>query len=77
MSSDYQVVDLFVDKPAVRLPSVIEQLPDTLKKKIRKGRVRMQVDRIQSNLPATPWRRNQRRQRRLPTKLNLQPKFEN
>lgn len=68
---------IVVDKPAVRLPSVIEELPITLKKKIRKGRVRMQVDKIQSNLPATPWRRNRRRQRRPPTKLNLQPKFEN
>ena len=63
---------ILVDKPAVRLPSAIEELPETLKNKFRKGRVRMQVDRFQSDLPVKPWRRN-RGGRRYPTKKDLKP----
>ena len=68
---------IIVDKPAVRLPSVIEEFPNTLKKKFRKGRVRMQVDRFQSDLPAKPWRRNLKRRRRPQPRRNLKPRFDN
>ena len=64
---------IIVDRPAVRLPSVIEELPEMLQKKFRQGRVRMQVDRFQSDLPAKPWRRNRRTRRRYPTKKKLKP----
>jgi membrane associated rhomboid family serine protease len=49
---------IIVDKPAVRLPPVIESIPGKISKRFRRVKRRMQVQRYQSELPAKPWRRN-------------------
>jgi hypothetical protein len=48
---------ILVDKPALRLPSVLESIPGKMSKRLRRIRTRMQVERYQSELPAKPWRR--------------------
>lgn len=53
---------IIVDKPTVRLPPSIEQIPGKVINRLKRGRRRMQVQRYQSELSAKPWRRNRNRQ---------------
>ena len=64
---------ILVDKPAVRLPPSIEQIPGKVGKRLRRSRRRMQMNRYQSELKATPWRRNRRRPP--PRKLDRKPMY--
>ena len=56
---------IIVDKPAVRLPPAIEQIPSKVMKRLKRGRRRMQVQRYQSELSAKPWRKTQRWQQQM------------
>ena len=49
---------MLVDKPTVRLPRSIESIPEKVGKRMRQAKLRMQMDRFQSDLKAKPWRRN-------------------
>ena len=67
---------LIVDKPTLRLPPSIESIPGSMSKRLRRARLRMQVDRYVSELSPKPWRRNRGRQgrpRRRPIQRNKRP----
>uniref|UniRef100_A0A7S3PU80 Peptidase S54 rhomboid domain-containing protein n=1 Tax=Chaetoceros debilis TaxID=122233 RepID=A0A7S3PU80_9STRA len=48
---------IIADKPSVRLPPYLETIPSKVGKRLKRGRRRMQVQRYQSELSATPWRK--------------------
>lgn len=45
-----------VDKPILRLPKVLEEMPDQVGERLRIMKRRMQIESFKSDLPETPWR---------------------
>lgn len=64
---------IIVDKPTLRLPPSIESIPGSVSKRLRRAKLRMQVDRYVSELSPKPWRRNRGRPRRRPIRRNKRP----
>ena len=50
--------NIIVDKPTLRLPPMIESIPESMSKQFRRAKLRMQVDRYVSDLSPKPWRKN-------------------
>lgn len=66
-----------VDKPILRLPKVLEEMPDTMGERLRTMKRRMQVESFKSDLPDKPWRKRKidyRQRRNVPDK-SVRPKF--
>lgn len=66
-----------VDKPILRLPKVLEEMPDTIEEQMRTMKRRMQVESFKSDLPEKPWRKRKidYRQRRNVTPKSVRPSF--
>lgn len=66
-----------VDKPILRLPKVLEELPDSMGDRMRMMKRRMQVETFKSDLPEKPWRKRKidyRQRRNVPDK-SVRPSF--
>jgi len=60
-----------VDKPFLRLPRMLEEMPDTIGERVRVMKRRMQVESFKSDLPEKPWRKRKidyRHRQNVPTK---------
>jgi len=63
---------IVVDKPALRLPRSIESIPSKIRKRFRRAKRRMLVDRYQSDLSSKPWRKPKYNSR--PRNRNVRPR---
>jgi membrane associated rhomboid family serine protease len=66
---------MIVDKPMMRLPPYLENIPSEIGKKLRMGRRRLQMDRFQSDLTAKPWRRKRSKRLFERSRKPLKPLF--
>ena len=58
--SEVETRQVIVDKPIVRLPSSIENIPKTIGKGVGRVTRRIKIWGYVENLPDKPWRRNRR-----------------
>lgn len=63
---------IIVDKPVLRLPRSIESIPSKFRKRFRRTKRRMLVDRYQSELSSKPWRKPKYNSR--PRNRNVRPR---
>ena len=66
-----------VDKPILRLPKLLEEMPDQMADRVRIMKRRMQVESFKSALPEKPWRKRKidYRQRQNVEPKSIRPSF--